>query len=184
MPTLTHPSPADAGSPVTADPLAGLRDIHLPEDVSTLPLAPGWWVLAALLIAGVLLAWLASRRRQARQRYRREGAALLNQLPADLSAADQLQGINQLLKRVALAAYPHSAVAGYHGRQWLAFLQQAAPAVPQPAELAEILTAGVYAPAPEAANVTVLQNYAREWINHHLPEQKSPQPAEVSHAAL
>ncbi|MEC8428778.1 MAG: DUF4381 domain-containing protein, partial [Pseudomonadota bacterium] len=35
----------------TSDPLAQLRDIHLPEDaISQLPTAPGWWILALTLI--------------------------------------------------------------------------------------------------------------------------------------
>ena len=34
-----------------------LRDLHLPDLIGTWPLAPGWWVLIALLAAGLL--WLA-----------------------------------------------------------------------------------------------------------------------------
>ena len=30
------------------DPLAQLRDIHLPEPILWWPLAPGWWVLIVL----------------------------------------------------------------------------------------------------------------------------------------
>ena len=41
------------------DNLPELRDIHLPSgDISFFPLAYGWWVLAGVLAAAVLLAWL------------------------------------------------------------------------------------------------------------------------------
>lgn len=41
------------------DNLPELRDIHLPSgDISFFPLAYGWWVLAGVLAAVVLLAWL------------------------------------------------------------------------------------------------------------------------------
>ncbi|HAU18090.1 MAG TPA: DUF4381 domain-containing protein, partial [Marinobacter adhaerens] len=41
------------------DPLSQLRDIHLPETGGLWPPAPGWWVLAILLIAVLAaLVWL------------------------------------------------------------------------------------------------------------------------------
>ena len=54
-----------------ADPLAELRDIHLPEAVGYWPLAPGWWLLlvSALVLAG-LIVWTV-------RRYRRNATALV-----------------------------------------------------------------------------------------------------------
>ncbi|WP_024278168.1 DUF4381 domain-containing protein [Xanthobacter sp. 126] len=42
------PAPPVPGS--AEDPLAALRDIHLPPDVPLFPLAPGWYVLAGLVV--------------------------------------------------------------------------------------------------------------------------------------
>lgn len=188
MPTLTLPPSADSHSPAATEPLAGLRDIHLPGDISTLPVAPGWWLLAALLLGSAVIATLLYRRRQRRNQYRRDGAALLTQLmatdSANVSDAEQLQGINQLLKRVALVAYPNTSVASFYSRDWLRFLQQAAPGVPQPPELAEILTASLYSPRRQNGQVTIFHQYARRWIAHHVPERKLILSSEVSHAAL
>lgn len=185
MPTLTTPSSANPLSPAIADPLAGLRDIHLPDAISSLPLAPGWWLLAALLLITALVAVIFYRRQRQRQQYRRDGALLLTQLLSAHrgSEAEQLQGINQLLKRVALVAYPNTAIAGYHGRDWLQFLQQAAPDLPQPAELADIVSAGLYSPSPQPGQVAIFQQYARDWMKQHRPEHKLTLPAEASHAA-
>ena len=37
------------------DPLAQLKEIHLPEPVHNYPLAPGWWILAFIVIALTIL---------------------------------------------------------------------------------------------------------------------------------
>ena len=39
------------------DPLSQLADIHLPDPVSIWPLAPGWWLVIVLILAG--LCWLS-----------------------------------------------------------------------------------------------------------------------------
>ena len=37
-----------------AEPLADLRDIHLPQPISWWPPAPGWWILLGLLLVSIL----------------------------------------------------------------------------------------------------------------------------------
>ena len=61
------------------DPLAQLRDIHLPEAVGWWPPAPGWWILALVLILATAFAirYLVTRRQ--RQRFRRQAKQLLTQ---------------------------------------------------------------------------------------------------------
>ena len=46
------------------DPLSQLRDIHTPDPISWWPLAPGWWILAGLVIIGLvfLIRWLIKRK--------------------------------------------------------------------------------------------------------------------------
>ena len=63
------------------DNLPELRDIHLPSgDISFFPLAYGWWVLAGVLAAVVLLAWLT---RFLLQRSKKRYALKLLPRPAD-----------------------------------------------------------------------------------------------------
>lgn len=116
-----------------ADPLAALRDIQTPDPVSWWPLAPGWWVLAALLLG--LLIWLGVSLRRA-QRRRREFGAQQQWLMAELNAIEQqakqhpreaLNQLSQLLRRCALKMQAASfeseqPVAGLHGDEWLSWL--------------------------------------------------------------
>ncbi|MEX2327800.1 MAG: DUF4381 domain-containing protein, partial [Pseudomonadales bacterium] len=64
-------------NPGAADPLAQLRDIHLPAPIEAWPPAPGWIVLAilALLFATAAIVFLYGRWR--RNQYRREGLQAL-----------------------------------------------------------------------------------------------------------
>ncbi len=109
-----------------ADPLAQLRDYHLPEPVSWWPPAPGWWLLAGLLLMAMLgLGWWLLRRRKRRAPLR-AARAELQALHADwqLDGDDQdfAKGLSQLLRRYALSRFPRKQVAGLSGEDWLNFL--------------------------------------------------------------
>lgn len=101
-----------------------LRDIHLPS-AAWWPLAPGWWLLAALvLVIGVLgAAWFVSRRRHGALR------ALLREIDAlelaHARAADSARLADQasrVLRRVARRVDPSAASA--NGSTWRAFVHQ------------------------------------------------------------
>lgn len=49
------------------DPLAQLRDIHLPEPIGWWPLAIGWYILIALalFLASIIAHWLYKKHRHA-----------------------------------------------------------------------------------------------------------------------
>lgn len=121
-----------------ADPLAELRDIHLPEAVGYWPLAPGWWLLLAsvLLLAG-LIVWAV--RRYRRNAYRRAAVKELNniyqQYISDLQGSTgpdagqkYLQQVNRLLKQVYFT-HGGSQVAGLSSDLWISELQRVAPGV-------------------------------------------------------
>ncbi len=111
----------------SSDPLAALRDIHLPAEPSWWPPAPGWWLLAALTV--VTVAWLGRMlwHRYDRARRRRRVLARLERLLRDYDAQHACRfvaGVAELLRRVALSHYPREQVAPLAGDAWLRFLDE------------------------------------------------------------
>lgn len=103
-----------------------LVDVVMVSPPSWAPQTIGWPVLAGVLaVVGLMLAWRWWRRWRA-NRYRREAlvelAGLRRQLADDARRAEALEGMAALLKRVALAAWPRTSVAGLSGTAWADFL--------------------------------------------------------------
>lgn len=111
----------------TPDPLAQLRSLHQPPDPSAWPLAPGWWLLALLvLLAGLGLIWLIRwwRRPTARRLALRE----LQRLQGCRQHDDFHDRLAAWWRRCAMARDGQQ-VAGLTGDRWKQQLQQAAPGV-------------------------------------------------------
>ncbi len=108
------------------DPLAGLKDIHLPPPVGWWPPAPGWWFLAflALGILAVLINWLLHLVRQ--RRYRRAALRKLRDLERNSALEGHLRLIEiaELVRQVAVAGCGREAVAELAGDDWLTFLDR------------------------------------------------------------
>ncbi len=108
-----------------------LRDLHLPEAIGWWPLAPGWWVVLALAVAGfVYLAWRwhrawrfnAPRRFALRVLAQIENEYLERKDPVELG-----KQLSELLRRSMLAYAPREEVAGLTGEAWLAWLDDGMP---------------------------------------------------------
>lgn len=97
-----------------------LRDIHLPDAVPFWPPAPGWWVLAAVVL-GVLIAlgvrrWLHRQQRAAL----RAIAALRTQLESGAPPGECVQHLSSVMRRFAMTTAHdgnerEAATAGAHG---------------------------------------------------------------------
>jgi type II secretory pathway pseudopilin PulG len=112
-----------------ADALQQLRDIHLPESSGWWPPAPGWWLLAAVGLACLVLAvrgWQGWQRRNRRwQAVQRELTALRAQSQTQSqNSPGWFSQLNALLKRAARDSYPLQPVAAMSGSDWVAFLQK------------------------------------------------------------
>ncbi|MBW0146717.1 DUF4381 domain-containing protein [Marinobacter arenosus] len=110
------------------DPLSQLRDIHLPETGGFWPPAPGWWVLALLvllMIAG--MSWLVRRKRQQNRWLRLAKAEMASLEQGATGDPDWFSQLNNLLKRAARQRYPDLHPETLTGEAWVAFLLEKAP---------------------------------------------------------
>ncbi|HSO83152.1 DUF4381 domain-containing protein [Thiocapsa sp.] len=112
---------------MNGDPLAQLRDWHLPDPIQWWPPAPGWWISATVLLAVLLwvagVRWRRHRRRGAAARSAlRELAVLRETARADGDTRVFVAALSRLLRRFALARFPREQVAGLTGDAWLSFL--------------------------------------------------------------
>lgn len=152
------------------DPLAQLRDIHLPQAITWWPPAPGWWVLASLCLLLVAAgSWYFYRRYQ-RDSFRRQALRLLQSHFLDWQQSGDsrlyMQQVNIVLKRTALLRFPESNVAALSGPQWMAFLDRYSPQS-SPGFSDGPLTQGPYAPPAPEQDVEALQRLALTWLRQH-----------------
>jgi len=163
-PTGQIPTP----SPSAADPLANLRDIHLPADVSSLP-AFGWWLVGTVILISLIGAGYLWWRRTQKRQYRGAATLLLQStLTSSASDSEKLHQLNALLKRVAIYAYPQDGVAGLHGEQWLSFLRRSAPSITANESTARTLTEHLYRHDSVTSNaVEHFGQFVASWITKH-----------------
>jgi hypothetical protein len=147
-------APATAPPPNVADALTALRDIHLPSAVSWWPLAPGWWVLAGVLVVVVAatVVWLRYRRRSVKRRALAELESVAARFRSSGDPADLAAGLSTLVRRVALVRFDSREVAGLCGIDWVAFLASTGGSRGFPEEIADDLMMALYA-RPSAAQV-------------------------------
>ncbi|PKV14192.1 DUF4381 domain-containing protein [Xanthomonas prunicola] len=95
-----------------------LRDVHLPPSPSWWPLAPGWWLVIAVIVLVLAGAWVWWWRR--RQRQRRWLAAFDAELQRATTPAQRLAAVSLLLRRAARRVDPQAD--RLQGDAWLQFL--------------------------------------------------------------
>ncbi|MFG0289553.1 MAG: DUF4381 domain-containing protein [Rhodopirellula sp. JB044] len=140
-----------------ASSLDQLRDLAVPPPVSWWPLAPGWWMLIAALVAGVVLGVLKWWRHWLADAYRREALEAVERASTDAA-------IVQILKRTAIGADTRSHVGSLTGRRWCDWLS-ATGDVSVTDEIAERITVGVYRDGKR--RTPELADFAKRWIRTH-----------------
>lgn len=151
--------------------LSQLRDIHTPAPIGNWPPAPGWILLAVLvLIAVAWLTWWLIHRWRA-NRYRREALKELDELMSSwrtsADAATYLVRYTELLKRTALTHFPRDRVANLTGEAWVDFLDRSANTDEFSMGAGQVLIEGHYRAANETVDVDELHRLGEMWIKHH-----------------
>ena len=164
------------------DPLSQLRDIHLPEPVTSWPFAPGWWVLLILLIIGLVFLWrhaiadviqkrrLASTLGELQAALERYKTASAEGTECNQAGLDYLATVNTLLKRLAQVRYPQAGTAHMTGSEWLAFLDSCDESSAFRQGPGAPLGDGVYRREFDA-DVEALQALAKTWIENRYTAQ-------------
>jgi len=151
-----------------------LHDIHLPQPVSWWPPAPGWWLVAALLLIAIGTIYLyrvIRAKQQLSRQVEEEFWELLHSYESYHDAHRLLEALSALLRRVSISLFPARDVAGLTGQQWLQFLDQASSLSRQPekcfdSELGRILVTVPYTRHSNIDNAQIEKLIAlcREWV--------------------
>lgn len=148
------------------DPLAGLIDIPLPQEVSLWPQTWALRIAIALITASALVAvWRLGHRFYA-NKYRREALAELDAMMAN-GALDQMR-LSVLVRRTALGAFSRETVAPLTGPAWLAFLDRSYGGREFSERAGRLLISAPYQRAPISRDqLEALTDLVRRWIRGH-----------------
>lgn len=158
-----------------------LEPMIAPAPISAWPPAPGWWFLAALILAIVLVLRLKPWQRKRREEMQPSEAAIDPQRQAALDELAQLhkpyggqpanqwlQQLNGLLKRLCRNRYPDDNPHTLSGRTWLAFLDSRCPAAGLTRWM--VLVEGVYRAECRLDDKAIqgLEQSIQIWIRKHV----------------
>lgn len=159
--------------------LADLADIQLPPEPGFWPLAPGWWILLALVLILIILFYVAYRRKK-RQAYRQKALNEFKQLQKQFADSNKinefLQATSLLLRRTALTAQPKNFDPALKGQAWLNWLDHYCPKLTGKfgRDLGQALIVGQYQKSPDI-NIDEFVNLVEDWINKHQNQWQNSQ---------
>lgn len=114
-------TPVPPAAPAAPDWLSQLAPPHAPPLVGWWPLAPGWWGLLVLLV--IVIAALVYWWRRPDFRLRRTALRELKKLQRIHQDDAQLaQGLEDLMRRYAVARFGSDKVARLSGKRWIDFV--------------------------------------------------------------
>jgi hypothetical protein len=158
----TKPMPIDA----KASALAQLQDIQLPDPISAIPIAPGYWIIAAVLVA--LASWLSYRFYKQHQYHAPRKIALTLLQSYDIEDDSFAAQVNGLLKRTALTYLPREHLAKLNGQPWFDWLDtRLAPS--QQDQMGDLLVKRHQARGLNQTEKAQLHHLAKAWLSSKRP---------------
>lgn len=168
--------------------LENLHDIVVLDAAPWWPPAPGWYLLALLVL--LVAAWflVISLKHWWRNRYRTAALKELNSLRQSIGkSGDQpttVAALNRILKRVALAAWPRERVSQLAGQAWIDFLNQSGDGVKFSSEQTSTLRDAAFSSRISqgltADQLHELFRSAEKWIRKHRAHANDVTSEEVA----
>ncbi|KTD34331.1 hypothetical protein Lmor_1728 [Legionella moravica] len=148
------------------DPLAQLKDIHLPDPIGWWPLAPGWYVVMSMMFLLIIGIAYWSYKQHINGLAKRKALGLLHIYKENYLKDRNVQiasaRISELLRRVALVYFPRAEVASIHGDDWIDFLNKTSKNIDFKQVKAMLLESPFK--TAESVNLDPLFTCAEQWI--------------------
>jgi len=103
------------------DPLAQLKDIHLPEQINNYPLSLGWWLLVVMLVSVIVFITIRIKRAKQLKQCQQQAIKQLKGQTADNHVTCSV------LKWAAMQYFPRDDVASLYGSKFKNFLTSSLP---------------------------------------------------------
>ncbi len=170
------------------DLLSQLADIHLPEPVSFWPPAPGWWVLAVLLLIGLAFLVRYLMKVREKQKICQYALAELDCCRQRLTNSDDepdaarlhyINEVNSVLRRVALVHFPQNNVASLGGTAWVDFIREKGDSSLLNEELSKALSHGRFQPRCDV-DADALNALGHAWVRSLYLQKRTPAQAASS----
>jgi len=148
-----------------------LRDIHAAPPPAFWPPAPGWWLVAIIVIVALFVLSVWALRRYRQYRINKQIMLEVERLSHCYSKDNVpvfITDISTLLRRVALRRYSQAEVASLTGPDWLRFLDATGGGGDFENGAGKILQSGAYQPAPGEVPAEELLSLVRRWIGKNL----------------
>lgn len=166
MAIANSPTSAGPGSPGQATQLQ-LHDIHVPEQVSNFPIAPGWWLLLALIVMIAVWTYKKIKKNKHLNNSKNQALTVLENNPS-MSAKECIT----LLKWAAMQYVSRQQLAKLHGDNFQKFLMTQLPDKYQ-IRFIELSTAAFKNQYQLAATIPDIdsdcQQATKLWLMHALP---------------
>ena len=163
---------ANPQSSIASAATAQLRDIHLPNSPNIWPPAPGWWLLATLLL--FLGGWFLFKIIAAKKRKKRLQAILDTLKPIEKKLLNQpdnkgVSELNIFVRQLALMHFPQSKIASLSGYKWLTFLDESGKTKQFTQGAGKLLASAPYLPDHTTIDKTqakALLKVVKDWLKN------------------